>query len=170
MSQWPVSDCLEKFSPGRPSHPVPPAGGEGWGEWQVTCYPSISLSTPIYFAIWPISTPGGGMSMWLLPFLWRTITGRCWPVVLKLPSQLGIWVLGVWYALIFGKITSSLKLMLPCLLRENLASRRGPSGRFYSAKEAPKPRWDRNSYVCGRLGHLFKDFKVSHFKYKFPAT
>jgi hypothetical protein len=25
--------------------------------------------------------------------------------------------------------------------RENLASRRGPFGRFYSGKEAPKPRW-----------------------------
>ena len=75
------------------SHPVPPAGGDGWGEWQVTCYPSISLSTPIYFARWPISTPGGGMSMWLLPFLWRTITGRCWPGVLKLPSieESGFW-------------------------------------------------------------------------------
>jgi hypothetical protein len=22
-------------------------------------------------------------------------------------------------------------------------------GRFYSGKEAPKPRWDRNSYGCG---------------------
>jgi len=30
-----------------------------------------------------------------------------------------------------------------------LASRRGSFGRFYSAKEAPKPRWDRNSYGCG---------------------
>jgi hypothetical protein len=34
-------------------------------------------------------------------------------------------------------------------LREELASRRGSFGKFYSAKEAPKPLWDRNSYECG---------------------
>ena len=30
--------------------------------------------------------PGGGMSMWPPPFLWLTITGRCWRGVLRLTS------------------------------------------------------------------------------------
>jgi hypothetical protein len=33
------------------------------------------------------------------------------------------------------------KIALSCPRRENLASRRGPFGRFYSGKEAPKPHW-----------------------------
>jgi hypothetical protein len=39
--------------------------------------------------------------------------------------------------------------LLFCHQWEELASTRGPFGRFYSGKEAGKPRWHRNRYGCG---------------------
>jgi len=48
-------------------------------------YPSISLSTPFFFASWPIFMSGGGMSMWPALFLYLTISVRSWPGVLKSP-------------------------------------------------------------------------------------
>jgi hypothetical protein len=44
----------------------------------------ITQFTPQFFSRWPIPTPGCGMSIWPRLFLWRTITGWCWPGVLKL--------------------------------------------------------------------------------------
>lgn len=54
-----------------------------------------------------------------------------------------------WYTQNLREITVALKLCYHAPRRENLASRRGPFGGFSPSKEAPKPRWDRNSYVCG---------------------
>jgi len=38
-----------------------------------------------------------------------------------------------------------------------LSARRGPFGRFYSGKEAPKPRWDRNNYACGIISDCTRE-------------
>jgi len=45
------------------------------------------------------------------------------------------------YARTLGKIDFPPRVALSCHRREDLASRRGLFGRFYSGKEAPKPRW-----------------------------
>ena len=99
--------------------------------------------------------PSGGMCMWPPPFPWRTTTDQCWPGVLRLTQPDSIWSPRDWYARNLGKIDFPPQFVLFCHLREELASRRGSFGRFYSAKEAPKPRWDRNSYVCGIISVLF---------------
>jgi hypothetical protein len=48
-----------------------------------------------------------------------------------------------------GRNNFCIEIVLSCPLRNNLASRRGSFGRFYSAQEAPKPRWERTIYGCG---------------------
>jgi|GEM_PF-4156082 len=48
-----------------------------------------------------------------------------------------------------GKIDFPPQFVLFCHLREELVSRKGPFGRFYPGKGAPKPDWDRTIYGCG---------------------
>ena len=60
---------------------------------------------PSFFASWPISTPGDGMSMWPPPFLWLTTTDQCWPGVLRFLSQLACGRRGIGIPEIWGKLT-----------------------------------------------------------------
>ena len=63
-----------------------------------------------------------------------------------------------WYARNLGKIDFPPQFVQFCHLREKLASRRGSFGRFYTPKEDPKLRWDRNSYgrgiISGYMGEI----------------
>ena len=56
----------------------------------------------------------------------------------KITSDDNIWSPRDWYARNLGKIDFPPKFVLFFPLREEVASRRGPFGRFYSGKEAPK--------------------------------
>ena len=64
-------------------------------------------------------------------------SGQRWPGGLGLTSQIATGRRGIGMPGIWGKLTLRLKL---CYFR---------FGRFSPGQEAPKPRWDRNSYGCG---------------------
>lgn len=93
---------------------------------------------------------------------WEITIDQCWPGVLRLISQIPSgrrWI----SARTLRKIDFPPKVTLSCPRRENMASRRRPFGRFYSGKEAPKPRWDKNSYGFGTACFFSEAKKLLNF-------
>jgi len=101
--------------------------GDKFLVWQVSCYPSISLSTPIFM-------PGEGMCMGPRFFHWSTITGRCLPGALRLPCQIASGRRGIDLPEIWGKLTFRPNLCYSATCEKNWPREEDRLGDFTRAK------------------------------------